>query len=401
MSNTEQPQTTLVKGYFNPNPYRVNVSISELNISFPLEPQQFVKVRGTGQKVNDPIFDRFVGAKMLSPELSDKPVPVIRIPVVAPAAPVQPGYVVGQGHKDKTGKWVPPVAAAQPAPPAPASPDARPVVANHPSIKGMSIEEARRLGFIGKQRIVDENYGAAETDGVPQQGANIPPIKYSIEAPAPRARQSGELPKELVEGVRPDVAPVIQQLASAAQANPESPDLSRKAAENATREQMGEKGVKMFKQAVKTVKAAAKAVVPASAAPAPAPARTVAAPVPPPKPAPVKAVAAPVKRKVADVLPPPPVEELGESAEALSPLVGGADDDLPQPNLEAAAPAPAPAPAPVSEAVPVEPKPTKEDREDGKGYKCGACGKDFPYKSYYVRHIQRAHKDRLQELMPT
>lgn len=390
---------TNVKGYFNPNPYRVNVTVSELNISFPLEPQQFIKIRNTGQKVNDPIFDRFVGAKMLSPELADRPVLVVKIPTVAAPVAVHPGYVVGQGHKDATGKWVPPSAASQPAGAAAgaaaaiaAGPESRPIVASNPSIKGMSMEEARRQGYIGKQRLVSEDYGAAESDGAPTRGDNIPPIKYSMEAPAPRARH-GELPKEIVEAVRADVAPVVKQLADAARNNPEKADLSRKAAEEATRQQMGTTGVTMFRRAAQQVRAAAKAIVsqpkPASAAPVAAPV-AVTAPVPKPR---GKAVAVVVAgRKVADVLPAPPMEELGDPAQE-SPLVGGADD-LPAPNLEEQEP---PVAAEPVSAAPV--KQVKKTAAQAKQYICPACGKGYPFRSYLVRHVQRTHADRMQELM--
>jgi hypothetical protein len=72
--------TTNVKGYFNPNPYRVNVSISELGCSVQPNTMEFILERGTGRKINDPILDKYVGYRMLSAELSDTPVPVVLIP---------------------------------------------------------------------------------------------------------------------------------------------------------------------------------------------------------------------------------------------------------------------------------------------------------------------------------
>ncbi|MCX6921814.1 MAG: hypothetical protein NT154_01140 [Verrucomicrobia bacterium] len=75
-----KPLMTNVKGYFNPNPYRVNVSISELGCSVQLNPMEFILGRGTGRKINDPILDKYVGCKMLHAELSDTPVPVVVIP---------------------------------------------------------------------------------------------------------------------------------------------------------------------------------------------------------------------------------------------------------------------------------------------------------------------------------
>jgi hypothetical protein len=89
-----KPVTTNVKGYFNPNPYRINVSISEPGIFVQLNPMEFILERGTGRKINDPILDKYVGYKMLSPEISNKPVPVIAIPRIA--APQPSPLVAGQ-----------------------------------------------------------------------------------------------------------------------------------------------------------------------------------------------------------------------------------------------------------------------------------------------------------------
>ena len=63
---SEQAEYTNVKGYFNPNTYRVNVSISELGgMSVQLGPMEFIKERGTNRKINDPILDKYVGCKSI------------------------------------------------------------------------------------------------------------------------------------------------------------------------------------------------------------------------------------------------------------------------------------------------------------------------------------------------
>jgi hypothetical protein len=72
--------TTNVKGFFNPNSYRINVSIPDLGVLVQLNPMEFILERGTGRKINDPILDKYVGYKMLSAEISDTPVPVVAIP---------------------------------------------------------------------------------------------------------------------------------------------------------------------------------------------------------------------------------------------------------------------------------------------------------------------------------
>lgn len=379
------PMMTNVKGYFNPNPYRVNVAISELNMSVQLEPMEFILERGTNRKINDPLLDKYVGYKMLSPELSNGPVPVVNIPrIPTPQASL---HVVGQGVRGPDGKW------ALPAPGAQQTPQSMvqvPPSVSKPSVAAMSMEEARRRGFVGKVKLVDENYGAAETDGAPTRGDAIPRIKYAMESRAPLA-QPGQLPQELVEQVQPGVAPIIAGLQKAAQQDPESVNLGRRAAEAAVAEQKGEEGVKQFRAAVKTVKAkrmpAATMPPPAQATPAPT---IVAAPGP-------RRRVAQVVQPAAPVAPPPAPSPMPVAAE--SPLVGGRPAGLPAPVFESeeeAAPAPAPAPAPAEEA---EPAPTPADAT-GPAYKCGACERTFQFRSYYIRHIQRAHKDRLAELMP-
>ena len=387
MSKEAHAEMTNVVGYFNPNSYRVTVMISELGMTVELAPQEFILERASLRKINDPILNRYVG-RLLSVETSDKPVRLIRIPQIAQPTPNNSGYSVGQGKRDATGKWQPPVSASQP-PTITTTAGGAPVVSSQGSVLGMSIEEARKRGFIGKQRLVSEDYGAAETDGAPTRGDAIPKIKYSMETTAPMARHSGPLPAELTEGVRPELAPVITNLAKAAQADPDAVNLTRKAAEKAVREQQGEQGVNAFRQTAtalkKTAKAAvatvAKVVKPVVAQPAPKPAPAAEAP------APIVAAPAPKARRiVAEVLPPAPIEELEEAEPAESPLTGGRPPEMPAPQVE--------------EAETPAAKAKGEKGEKAEEIICPACSKPFPFKSYYIRHITRAHKDRLQELMP-
>ena len=392
MSNEAPPQVvemTNVKGYFNPNPYRVNLTISELNVSLPLNPMEFILDRTTGRKINDPIFDRYVGHKMLSPELSERPVPVVRVPTfVAPPA-MMPGHVVAQGYRDKAGKWQPVMPQSRvPALPAPSA--APVVVASRPSINAMSMEQARKLGYVGTPKLVAETYGADETDG-PSSNNNLPPIKYAMESRAPKA-QAGALPAALVEEVRPEVAPLVAGLTRAAEQNPEKLNLSRKAAEQAVEAQQGPDGVKNFRATVKEIKTKAKAAVASVVAPAPKPShRVVAQPVAAPAPAPHRIIAKPIAA---------PAQEAQEAQPAPeSPLMGGRPAEMSQPVMEEVSGQTQPVPPATRRQT--EPPPTAEDRADGTSYRCGACGRDFQYKSYFIRHIQRAHRDRIAELMPS
>lgn len=237
MSDTAK---TNVVGYFNPNTYRVNVAISELNLTVMLEPMQFVMDR-QGRKINDPLLDRFVGSKMLSPETSKKPVQIIYIPTTTGPRVPDSRHVVRAGVKSPAGKWQ-----AAPEPP-PQAEQEQPPVAKSPT-QGMSMDEARRRGLVGRARMVPEDYGAAETDGVPATGQNIPPIRYAVESVAPAAQaRATALPKALTEQVRPEMAPVVQKLATVAEADPENVSMDKGTAEAAVREQQGESGVQAFR----------------------------------------------------------------------------------------------------------------------------------------------------------
>ena len=384
MSDNATQMMTNVKGYFNPNSYRVNVSISELGgMSIQLDPMQFILDRATGRKINDPMLDKYVGYKMLSPELSNAPVPVVPMPKMVPTAHSQ--HVVMAGVKDAQGRW-------QPAAPGSAPPQVitqTPPNVSKPSVSAMSMDEARKRGLVGRTKLVPDDYGATETDGAPMRGDGIPRIKYAMESAAPNARP-GQLPQELVEQVDPKLAPILAGLQAAANTDPESVNLGRRAAEKAVAAQQGAEGVQKFRAAVKQVKATVPtAVIPPPSAPAPVPGAASVSPV---------GIVQPRRRRVAQVVttpstapaaaapPAPPVTPVPPSAPPVpmpeSPIMAG----LPAPTLE-------PAPETVQEA----------QAEVKAKYVCnepGCNGKEFPFKSTYIRHIQGRHKDKFQLLMP-
>ena len=324
-------ETTTVVGYYNPNTWPVNITISDLNITVPIAPRDYVLDR-QGRKVNDPILERYVGPKMLAREQSDKPTALLRISANPSPAPSASSHPVGQGKKDGNGKWQPTPAAA------PGTPGALPPApsASVSSVRGMSIEDAKRLGFIGAQRLVPEDYGAAETNGTPTSNERVPPIRVSIEAPARMARP-GQLPAELLQEVQPGTAPLVHMLNQAAQHQPDAePDLSRKAAISAVQEQQGEEGVQLFKKEATAVKKASVAKAKST------------------KPAVVEA----------------------EPAPETSPIVSGSPVNLPPPELDDAE---------AAEEAPVEAKivPT-----------CHLCGRTFKYPSHLKAHMEKGpHKE--------
>jgi hypothetical protein len=334
---------TNVKKYYNPHTYPVQLAISELNLILHVPPREFVKDTRNAP-INDPILDRFVGPQGLQPELSSAPVDVTRL-VARVLPPVsRPGYVVGQGHRDALGKWVPPTAAS--VPPAPQAestlPSGASPVSVRDSIQGMSIADAKRLGFIGTQRIVPEDFGADETTGSPPAGRDIPPIRVSMEA-KPRAlgAQGAPLPAQLTEGIAPQVAPILASMAQVAQQNPDAvPSLAQPAAEAAVSAQQGVTGVQALRENVARAKAAVAAAAPA--------------------------------RRVAEVVAPAPVRTVATPGPVSAPL--------PPPQLD-----PPPPPPPTGSAM---------------EYKCGGCGKTFKSETWLRKHIEQKHRDRLQELAP-
>jgi len=171
--NTATPtETTRTVGYFNSHSHPLHVVISKYGMTLELQPGKYVEDT-KGRKINDPFFD---GYKLLTKETSETPVPMIRLGV--PRAVENQRY---DGHSvrqvtefthDARGvrRPVMPQRGLIPAPPE-----------NQPSVRSMSVEEARRLGLIRRTRAVPDDYGVADTDGAPPQG--IPPMKLATDLP--------------------------------------------------------------------------------------------------------------------------------------------------------------------------------------------------------------------------
>jgi hypothetical protein len=181
-------------GYYNGNKWPIHLVISELNVTLRLSPGEYI-LDSSGRKINDAFFDKYTKPLQLSKELSKNgPVVLLAVPKVTSAAHnhshQHPVRAVTSFTEDANGRRVP----ALPAP-APVAPN---LAVNTPTHKGMSMEEARRLGLIGKPRVVPEDYGVTDTDGRPVDVSKAPPIKYAIES-TPRVRTDGALPAELTQ----------------------------------------------------------------------------------------------------------------------------------------------------------------------------------------------------------
>jgi len=190
--------TTNVVGYYNGNRWPIQLVISKLNITLTLEPGKYVLDR-QGRKVNDPYFEVFANNKQLHRELSQAPVPIIAIPVVAPAhTPVpqaNPVRAITEWTRDSRGMRQPVLTQPEPQPaPQPEALPAAVIASATESVTPMSMEEARKRGLVRKVREVPEDYGVDDTTGLPPGG--IPKMRYSIDPsvnkPAP------PLPKEML-----------------------------------------------------------------------------------------------------------------------------------------------------------------------------------------------------------
>ncbi len=213
--------TTNVVGYFNNQKFPLHLVISRLGITLEVKPGEYIRdVRG--RKINDPVFDQY---RQLSRETSPTPVPLIAIPVQAPIPTTSDGQSVRQVTEFKMNDR----GFREPVMPIPQ--ERAPMPINNPAIRGMSVDEARRLKLIRPVREVPEDYGIADTDSaMPPRGPDIPLIKEARDMPTPvnKAAQPAKLPPELTAPEEvPDRAALQQQLAESqekAQALDENPN---------------------------------------------------------------------------------------------------------------------------------------------------------------------------------
>jgi len=319
-------KTTTVAGYYNGNRWPIQLVISKLNITLTLEPGKYILDR-QGRKINDPYFEVFANNKQLHREIGPAPVPIIAIPEVTgtttPAATTNPVRAVTEWKRDERG-------VRQPVLNQPTGGTALPaavVASASESVKPMSMDEARRRGFVRKVREVPEDYGVNDTTGLPPSG--IPKMRYSIDPgvnnPAPA------LPKEMLALPKDD------------------PNNSSRA------------------QLVAGLTQGAAAPAPEDAAANPF-SNTAVVNAPPNSPI-MAGTPAPVLLAESDE----PDIELG---------VAAPDDEMPQPNVAAAATAPALRPITAANQ-----------------FVCMACGAPHKWRSQLIKHANQKHPDRINAIM--
>jgi hypothetical protein len=224
--------TTKVAGYFNPNNFAVYITVSDLNWAFQLAPKQYI-VDSVGKKINDPIFEKHVGAKRLAREFAPTPVPINWVarrqaPSSAAAAAEATGHApvratMGIQARDRKGQpIIPPAQVAAVAAAAANAPSQ-----SNSSVKAMTIEQARQAGLIKPVRQIAE--GVEDTKGQPVAGHHLPPIEYADDV---RKVQPKKLPSHLMQPVNAKQAAVVETLKTAESFTPDDPNLLAKIGQN-------------------------------------------------------------------------------------------------------------------------------------------------------------------------
>src|SRR5512137_823000 len=260
---------TNVIGYFNPNEYPLQLSLAEFNMVLQLPAKAYVVDR-TGRLVNDPVLDRFVGKGKLARASDQKQQVEITLlrPVNDPSpVPAAHQHSVSQAQRfdTKDGRVVavnPVNTAPQPATPPPQS---------YNPVKGMTIEQAKKLHLIKPTKPVPEDFGADESTGAPKAGQEIPTIKYATDTV--RGRKPAPLPAELAQPATPQQQAIIAGLERAAAVNPEDPNVLSHVARTAVVETIQTPPVPSLPPPVLDA-------APTQPAPAPAPRRLVPPPIP-------------------------------------------------------------------------------------------------------------------------
>ncbi len=373
-------------GYKNPHAGPVYLEINDLNIKVELPSGKFI-MDTQGNLINDPVFEPYCHPKGLMRVTSDAPVPLRMVPASARPGN-RPTSAVTQAQafvrNPATGTVQPvyaPAAAAQQPPPV-----------NKNPIMGMTVEEARKRGLIGrKQILVPDDYGADETTGAPERGKKLPDIRVSIESP-PLVRTTAPLRPEQMqvttEGLTQQEAAVLtpQEIANRqmmqnnlVQASAAEPERFNPAT---VRPNLAQAPVRLIAPDEPVgIVGATEIVAPRAIAPI-QPAQEQ-----PARPASVvrtKVAPAKIKRartvvvEDAPAAPPPVVQKVVAAAEPETVEEEAPAEEAPTEAVEEAAEAPA--------------------EQEGR-FVCAADGKPFKFRSDLLRHVQRNYPDMAEQLM--
>jgi hypothetical protein len=339
MSATAKTNTV---GYYNGNKWPIHLVISELNVTLHLKTGEYI-LDTKGRKINDSFFDKYTRPLQLSKELSKNgEVDLIAVPRVTSTS-----QATGHQHSVRAVTKFTEDAKGQRVPVMPAPVVTKVNNVNTPTHQGMSVEEARKRGLIGKAREIPEDYGITDTSGRPVDVSQAPPIKYAMES-TPRIRQAENLPVELTQiddKIDPAQAAARAQLVTG---------LNKSATLNV------ESATGFMNES--TAHAPGQNVVPATS-------------------------------------PQPQIEAPAVEAEVI-------DEALPQPNIFApgqvavATPAPVPDPLATARANAKKPLPTKQAApKNAKPFVCNEDGQSFQYRSQLEKYAKAKHPTKVDSIL--
>jgi len=178
---------TYTTGYYNSKSWPIQLVVSRYNVTLYLPPGEFLRDRQK-RKINDPFFEVYVKGGTLARETSDKPVPILHVPiptpVVGPANDGQSVRSVTEFTTDSKGQKQPVI--PQPKPSTEQS-------INKPAYVGMSMDEAKKMGLVRKVREVPEDYGVPDNSSATPP-RTPPPLRIAMDTDQPARPSAPVLP---------------------------------------------------------------------------------------------------------------------------------------------------------------------------------------------------------------
>lgn len=182
---SDVPETTKIRGFFNPNQWPVRISNSALNLQVTLNHKnEYICVPGPDGKplkATDPRLMKHVGPQQLAVEYGDTDLPCVLIPVadVSHAQGFSGVSVIPKAHRVVIHEPVAKKEATDiPRPATPAAPGQRLqdgiLVAG--SVTGMSMELARKHGLVGNARPIQDD-GKIDDGKLHDSAASLPVLR--------------------------------------------------------------------------------------------------------------------------------------------------------------------------------------------------------------------------------
>lgn len=175
----EAPENqSYTSGFYNSKSWPIQLVVSRYNVTLYLPPGEFIRDKQK-RKINDPFFEVYVKGGTLARETTDKPVPILTVPVATAAVgPVNDGQSVRSVTEFTTDAK----GLKQPVIPMPKPSSEQSL--NKPAFVGMSMDEAKKMGLIKKVREVPEDYGVPDNNSAAPP-RTPPPLKIAVDTDQP------------------------------------------------------------------------------------------------------------------------------------------------------------------------------------------------------------------------